>query len=424
MHYPKGFQLPARFSFKRFLKILGAVLVCVLLIATQVLSRPVWREGHEIRGVWLTNVDSDVLFSRDKLETGLDKIADLNLNTVYPTVWNWGYTLFPSETAETTFGVRQGLYPDLDNQGRDDDLEAQQGDRDMLQELIDLAHPRDLAVIPWMEFGFMAPADAPLVQQHPDWVTQRQDGSEIKMEGSHPRVWLNPFHPDVRQFLIDLTIEVVQKYDIEGIQYDDHLGLPVDYGYDPYTVRLYRAQHEGRNPPKDIHDPDWVKWRADLISSWVEDLFIAIKAEDPTVLVSISPNPAQWAYDTFLQDWVTWERQGWIEELVVQVYRDNMRRFRYELSQPELKRARKHIPVAIGILSGLKNRPMPIDLIEKQVKKSRDRKYAGVSFFFYESLWNPKNTSPETRNQRLHQLFRSRIQRAQLSSHYFPNNSA
>ena len=361
-------------------------------------------------------MDSEVLFSRQNLEAGLDRVADLNLNTVYPTVWNWGYTLFPSETAAQAFGVQQGLYPDLNNQGRNESLEAEQGDRDMLQELIALAEPRDLAVIPWMEFGFMAPADSLLVQQHPDWVSQRQDGSQIKMEGTHPRVWLNPFHPQVRQFLIDLTVEVVKTYDIQGIQYDDHLGLPVDYGYDPYTVKLYRSQHDGRNPPTDSHDPDWMKWRADLISDWVEDLFIAVKAANSDVILSLSPNPAQWAYDTFLQDWVTWERNGWIEELVVQVYRDNMRRFRYELSQPELKRARKHIPVAIGILSGLKNRPMSIELIEKQVKKSRDRKFAGVSFFFYESLWPPKTESIENRASRLKQLFASSVPRAQLEN--------
>ena len=366
----------------------------------------------------MTNIDSDVLFSRENLETGLDKLEDLNFNTVYPTVWNWGYTLFPSDTAEKNFGVKQGLYPDLDRTGRNEVLEAEQGDRDMLKEIIELAHPRDLAVIPWMEFGFMAPAESALVQHHPDWVTQRSDGSQVKMEGSHPRVWLNPFHPEVRQFLIDLTREVVQKYDVEGIQFDDHLGLPVDYGYDPYTVKLYRTEHEGRNPPQDSHDPDWMKWRADKISSWVEELFVAVKAQNPEVIVSLSPNPAQWAYDTFLQDWVTWERNGWIEELVVQVYRDNMRRFRYELSQPEIKQARKHIPVAIGILSGLKNRPVPIKLIRKQVEKSRDRKYAGVSFFFYESLWVPKEESIENRTTALNRLFPSRINRPSLSSQF------
>lgn len=371
--------------------------------------------GQEIRGVWLTNVDSDILFSQQGLKQGLNRVADLHLNTIYPTIWNWGYTLFPSEIAQKTFGVRQRLIPGDPNSGNDKAPTLEPAnERDMLAELIPLAKSRNIAVIPWMEFGFMAPADSVLVKQHPDWVTQRQDGSTVKMEGSHPRVWLNPFHPEVRQFLIDLTVEVARNYDIDGIQYDDHLGLPIDFGYDPYTVGLYQSQHNGAMPPKDPKDPNWMKWRADLITDWVEDLFFAIKAVNPKAILSLSPNPAEWAYDTSLQDWVTWERRGLIEELVVQLYRDNMKRFRYELSRPELTAARSHIPVAIGILSGLRNRPTPVELIQKQVKTSRDRNYAGVSFFFYESLWTSDTESADERQSTLASLFQSPVGRAHL----------
>ena len=72
----------------------------------------------ELRGVWLTNIDSDVLFSRRKLDQAIERLAALNFNTIYPTVWNWGYTLFPSRVAERVTGYRQGLYPDLGSTGR------------------------------------------------------------------------------------------------------------------------------------------------------------------------------------------------------------------------------------------------------------------------------------------------------------------
>ena len=54
---------------------------------------------NEVRGVWLTNVDSDVLFSRDNTTEAIANLAELNFNTLYPTVWNWGYTLYPSAVA-------------------------------------------------------------------------------------------------------------------------------------------------------------------------------------------------------------------------------------------------------------------------------------------------------------------------------------
>jgi len=38
---------------------------------------------------------------------------------------------------------------------------------------------KGMGVIPWFEFGFMAPADSDLAKRHPDWLTSRRDGSQI-----------------------------------------------------------------------------------------------------------------------------------------------------------------------------------------------------------------------------------------------------
>ncbi len=361
---------------------------------------------QEIRGVWMTNIDSQVLFSRANLEQGLQRLAKLNFNTVYPTVWNWGYTLYPSAVAKRTFGYQQGLYPDVDNTGeRNEALEAAQGDRDMLLELIELAHPLGLRVIPWFEFGFMAPADSTLAAAHPDWLTQKVDGSTVKAEGSHNRVWLNPFHPDVQQFMLNMISELVANYSIDGFQVDDHMGLPVAYGYDPYTVNLYRQEHNGQSPPTDIYDPEWTRWRADKITDFMGRAFEVIKARQPTAIVSVSPNPHEFAYKYFLQDWDTWVNRGYVEELIVQLYRSDLGRFVWEMNRDPAQKARRHIPTAVGVLSGLRGRPVSMDWIQEQVDAVRDRSYAGVSFFFYESLWWSDTETLEQRQQSLLKLF-------------------
>jgi uncharacterized lipoprotein YddW (UPF0748 family) len=94
-----------------------------------------------------------------------------------------------------------------------------------------------------------------------------------------------------------------------------------------------------------------------------------------------------------------------VEELVVQIYRDNFNTFISELEQPELKAARSHIPVGIGILSGLKSRPVSLSQIQKQVDAVRSRGFAGVSFFFYETLWNNASEPVEQRQSALRLLF-------------------
>ncbi len=358
---------------------------------------------QEVRGVWLTNIDSDVLFSTENTTNAIATLAELNFNTLYPTVWNWGYTLYPSAVAKQVTGIEL------------DPTEGLQG-RDVLQEIIDQGHQKGMAVIPWFEFGFMAPADSELAQLHPEWLTQRADGSTMWLEGKmHERVWLNPLHPEVQKFITDLIVEIVSNYDVDGIQLDDHFGYPSELGYDDYTVALYQQEHSGKSPPRNAKDPEWIKWRADKITDYMEKLFHAIKKANPQAIVSLSPNPQGFSLRSFLLDWQTWERKGLIEELIVQVYRNNTNSFINEVTQPEIIAAKEHIPVSIGILSGLKGRNVLFGRIRQQVAITRERNFAGVSFFFYESLWNLALESPEQRKVKLISLFQNPTSRVNLA---------
>ncbi|MEO0869731.1 MAG: family 10 glycosylhydrolase, partial [Cyanobacteria bacterium J06642_11] len=350
------------------------------------------------------------------LTTALDRLAEYQFNTIYPTVWNWGYTLYPSAVATRVFGVKQGLYPDLENQGRNEAAEAAQADRDMLLELINLAHPLGLRVIPWFEFGFMAPADSALAARHPDWLTQKVDGTLTTPEGDHDRVWLNPFHPEVQSFILALVDEISANYDIDGFQVDDHMGLPFAYGYDPYTVELYRQEHNDQAPPRDIYDAEWTRWRADKITAVMERAFQVVKARRPEAIVSVSPNPQEFAYQYFLQDWDTWVHRGYVEELIIQLYRSDLGRFVWEMGREPAQFARRHIPTAIGILSGLRGRPVAMEWIQDQVQAVRDRSYAGVSFFFYESLWWSDTETLEQRQHSLRQLFSQPVPAPQVDT--------
>ena len=61
---------------------------------------------EEIRSIWITNVDSDILDSPDNLTRGMTKLKELKFNTIYPVIWNRGFTLYPSEVAEKVIGSK------------------------------------------------------------------------------------------------------------------------------------------------------------------------------------------------------------------------------------------------------------------------------------------------------------------------------
>jgi len=354
----------------------------------------------ELRGIWLTNIDSDAIFSPKNITDAVNRLDKLNFNTIYPTVWQGGYTIHPSAVAKRVFGYLNDTTPTLKG-------------RDVLKEIITEAHKKGIAVIPWFEFGFMAPADSELARLHPDWLAKRRDGSTIWKEGVHDRVWLSPFHPEVQKFIQDLVVELVENYDLDGIQFDDHFGLPSEFGYEPLTVFMY--QKFIKNPPSDdARETFWIRWRADRINDFMARLFTAIKARKEKCIIGLSPNPLHFALPAHLQDWFTWERRGYIEEIVLQVYRSDIKRFNQELEREEVKLAKVHIPTAIGILTGLRNNPVPLKQIQEQVQEVRKRNFAGVSFFFYESLSSWAKETPEQRDSALRTFFPTKMPRPSI----------
>jgi uncharacterized lipoprotein YddW (UPF0748 family) len=342
-----------------------------------------------IRGVWMTSNDSDTWRDRGKLQVSLSRLSQLNFNTVYPVVWNAGYALYPSAIAQQT-KIQSFAYTGVQGQ-------------DSLADLITQAHAQSLLVVPWFEFGFMAPPSSELALNHANWLTQRRDGSQTSVSDAGEVVWLNPFHPEVQKFITDMVLEIVTTYDVDGIQFDDHTSLPNEFGYDRYTIALYTKETK-KAPPPNPQDQAWIKWRADKITAFMVKLNKAVKARKPRALFSVSPNYYDFAYKLHLQDWLTWIRQGIVDELIVQVYRPDLQSFVEQISRPELQEAKQKIPTGVGVLTGLRTKPVSIDQIQSQVQAAQDRGL-GVSFFYYETLWNAVSESAAARQSGFQALF-------------------
>ncbi|MCB0565959.1 MAG: family 10 glycosylhydrolase [Phaeodactylibacter sp.] len=172
-----------------------------------------------VRGVWLTNVASDALYSRENIQEAVGLCSELGFNSIFVVTWNDTYTTYPSALLESITG--QGIHPDF-------------AGRDPLRELIDAAHAKDIKVFAWFEFGFAATmndtAGGVILQKNPHWASRDQEGRITEKNGFQ---WMNPFHPEVQDFIKELVLEVVRNYDIDGIQGDDRLpALPSNGGYD------------------------------------------------------------------------------------------------------------------------------------------------------------------------------------------------
>lgn len=332
----------------------------------------------EIRGVWLTNTDSRVLYSRQTIAEAMNFLADTGFNVVFPVVWNKGCTLYRSQVMAQNFGMEIDFY----HRGRDP-----------LAEVVEEAHRVGLKVIPWFEYGFASSYrqnGGRILNQKPGWAAVDSRGNLLVKNGFE---WLNALDSEVQDFIISLILEVVRKYDVDGIQGDDRLpALPCEGGYDAKTTARY-YQECGRQPPAYCKDPQWLQWRADILTNFLVRIRREVKAIKPNILVSMAPSPYKWGFDEYLQDYIAWIDQNLVDLIHPQLYRRNFWSYKGLVDQLVDVQFRSHqLPkLAPGVLLKIGSYRMSVDELLKSIDYNRFRGINGEVFFFYEGLREDNN---------------------------------
>jgi uncharacterized lipoprotein YddW (UPF0748 family) len=197
---------------------------------------------------------------------------------------------------------------------------------DPLAFAVEEAHKRGLELHAWFN---------PYRAYHP------QAKSEIAanhISKTHPELvrqygkylWLDPGEKAVQDYTLAVIMDVVRRYDIDGVHLDDY--------FYPYK------QRDAQNQSIDFPDePSWQKylqsggklsrndWRRENINTLIERLYQAIKTEKSWVKLGISPfgiwrpgYPAQIkgfdAYSQIYADARKWLANGWLDYFSPQLY--------------------------------------------------------------------------------------------------------
>ncbi|MDB9487687.1 WG repeat-containing protein [Dolichospermum circinale CS-537/01] len=350
----------------------------------------------EIRGVWITTTDSKVFDKPENIAEAMKFLAETGFNVVFPVVWNQGFTNYPSEVMKATFGKDREINPRFidKNTGKP---------RDPLGEIIAEAKKWNIAVIPWFEYGFMSSYQikrGSIIEKKPEWTAKDSTGIDLIVNNFY---WLNAFDSKVQDFLLSLFLEVVTKYkyDIAGIQGDDHFpAFPVEGGYNLETIELYEQEFKekppkppGKQDPQDSECPEkwkqWVRWRADILSVFLSRVYREIININPELIISIAPNVYPWGYINYLQDSQTWIDLGLVDLIHPQIYRDTIESYQSEIDRIKKDQfTQKQLPQlipGIKIKTG-KYRITPEHLVNAL---NYNRKVVGIQgevCWFYEGL--------------------------------------
>ena len=332
----------------------------------------------EIRGVWLTTTASKVFDSHDNIAEAMDFLAETGFNVVFPVVWNKAATQFPSRVMQQNFGV---------------EINPQYRGRDVLAEVISEARRVGLKVIPWFEYGFASSYNSNggiLLAKKPQWAARDSKGNLLNKNGFE---WLNALDSEVQDFLLSLILEVVNNYDVDGIQGDDRLpALPSEGGYDFGTIERYKKEF-GQNPPQNSKDKQWLQWRADILTDFLANLYKEVKAVNNDLLVSMAPNIHDWALKEYLQDSQTWLQKGLVDIINPQVYRRDFNSYKGivdRLVKQQFK-DKSRIKLAPGVLMKLGSYNISPDYLLQLIEYNRSCGIKGEVFFFYEGLRDNNN---------------------------------
>lgn len=347
------------------------------------LPPPVW-DANALRGMWITTTASTALNSKADIKKMVTDCKAAGINNIFMVVYNNARTMYPSAVMNNLIGKPI--------------LESMAG-RDPLQECIEEAHAQGLKVHAWFEYGFASSYSAnggPIVAAKPNWAAKDISGNLVVKNGFD---WLNPIHPEVQQFMIDLFMEVVNKYDVDGVQGDDRMpAMPTTGGYDIYTVDLYKAENAGAAPPTNFGNTAWVSWRAGKLNDFLKRLRTEVKAKKPNILFSMSPSPYPFGLTEYLQDWPNWVDNNLVDAILPQCYWYDISAYNGSIAQQKTYYKNPAVPFYPGVLLKSGTYTASPAFLTQMVQTNRTNGFKGECFFFFEGVKDTKewfkNTYP------------------------------
>ena len=126
-------------------------------------------------------------------------------------------------------------------------------------------------------------------------------------------IYLNPAEQEVRELVINGVREVLQKYDVDGIHFDDYFYPTDDPQFDAASYEKYKSDTEN---PLCLSD-----WRRSNVNALISGCYTAVKYYDEDVLFTVSPTASiEKNYNELYADVAEWIKNGSVDCIIPQLY--------------------------------------------------------------------------------------------------------
>ena len=262
--------------------------------------------SDELRGVWIAYLSLDGV-NKAKIDSMVSAAKSNGMNTIYFHVRPFGDALYASD-----YYPWSHLVTGTQGQAPSDGF-------DPLAYAVEAAHREGLQLHAWLNplrimlnSGAYPPAlsdDNPYVvwrgddnPDNDDWVIDYKKGK-----------FYNPAYPEVRELIVKGTKEIVEKYDVDGVHWDDYFYPASDASFDDSVSYSAYKEQGGKL--------SLTEWRTGNINELVSAVYSAVKSADSKRLFGISPAGNVENCLSAGADVITWgSSKGYVDYLIPQVY--------------------------------------------------------------------------------------------------------
>jgi uncharacterized lipoprotein YddW (UPF0748 family) len=216
---------------------------------------------------------------------------------------------------------------------------------------------------------------------------KRVDGRSPREDPNVKAIWLCPSNELNRNLEVESLLEMVRKYDIDGIHLDYMRFPSPSYCFDENC----RSRFQGETGISVKHWPDevmegsiyhkeWRQWRKELITSLVERISSEARKLKPNLKISLAARPVlNWAQEHDAQDWPLWAERGYLDFICPMNYTPNLGKLRERLV-PQLKAVDGKVPIYPGLGAYMIKSPIQL---AAQIELARALGSQGFVLFAY-----------------------------------------
>lgn len=271
----------------------------------------------EARSIWLDRGTIVSCQGASGMSMLFDKLKKSGINLVYFETNNAGFTMYPSKVSSQN---------------------PQTLNWNPLASAIKEAHKRGMELHAWLwTFNVGNTFHNPIIKQDPEypgpvlstkdfaWALASKTGSFVPPK--QHEFWIDPSCAEGRRFIKDLVMEVVNNYELDGIQLD-YIRYPFngkggEMGYDfAGRVNFERETRLCLDRLDDRVRKAWINWKAKQVNSMVQDVSQSVRAAKPQLKISaaVYAMPREQRMNLIQQDWELWVANGWVDTLNPMTY--------------------------------------------------------------------------------------------------------